>query len=301
MLNRYLLSSSLIAVTIFTYDVPGLSQQAVQPVIPVQTAETVKELQPKEIVAIAKATVVRIEPSVGTPGSGVIIGAEPKEGKYLVLTTKKLVQDKNADYDIVTPITQDGKSTKRQKIRISTQQDIEELPDEDLAIITFRSNRKYQTAQLIETDETTKCQLTDTKLCNGVYVAGFVNPPTEVKNRVFHVTQLRRTEQNGSPTYSNLPRSYDFAGVTGGPVFDSSGRVVTIYGQTPTQQKASTKRRGFSILRNYGRYRIKLQVTPPLLTISLRGRDPFNFTEEIKETEIETVSEKSTPVRRLVK
>jgi len=303
MLNRHLLSSCLVAVTILTSTAPVFSQQGIQPLTSVQAAETVKELQPDEIVAIAKATVVRIEPSVGTPGSGVIIGAVPEEGKYLVLTAKKLVQDKNANYDIVTPITQNGKTTKRQKIRISTQQDIEELADEDLAIITFRSNRKYQTAQLIEVDQSEKtCLLADHKLCNGVYVAGFVNPPTEVKNRVSHITQLRKKELNGSQTYSNLPQNYDFAGVTGGPVFDGSGRVATIYGQMPTQQKASIKRKGFSILRNYGRYRIKLQVTPPLLTISLRDpKNPFNFTEEIKETDIETGSAQSTPVRRLVK
>ncbi|MBD2502596.1 trypsin-like peptidase domain-containing protein [Anabaena azotica] len=301
MLTRHLLSSCLVAVTILTSTAPVFSQQGVQPSTSVQAAETVKELQPDEIVAIARATVVRIEPSVGTPGSGVIIGVEPKEGKYLVLTAKKLVQDKNANYDIVTPITQDGKTTKRQKIRISTQQDIEELADEDLAIITFRSNRKYQTAQLIEVDQSeNNCLLADRKLCNGVYVAGFVNPSTEVKNRIFHITQLRKKELNGSQTYSNLPHD-EFAGVTGGPVFDASGRVATIYGQTPTQQKASIKRKGFSILRNYGRYRIKLQMTPPLLTISLRDPNPFNFTEEIKETDIETVSATSTPVRRQVK
>ncbi|MBD2449257.1 hypothetical protein H6G76_19265 [Nostoc sp. FACHB-152] len=291
MLNRHLLSSCLIGAAVLTLNVPVFSQQPTKPLTPVQTAETAKELQPNKIVAIAKATVVRIEPSVGTPGSGVIISTVPEEGKYVVLTAKKLVQDKNATYDIVTPIPLDGKTTKRQKIRISTQQDIEELAGEDLALITFRSNRKYQTAQLIETPEPQECFLSDPKLCNGVYVAGFVNSRLDVKDRVFHITQLRKKEQNGSQTYSNLsPREYDFAGVTGGPVFDDAGRVVTIYNQTPTQQKASSKRKGFSILRNYGRYRIRLQTTPPLLTISLRGRNPFNFTEIIKEKDIETVS-----------
>lgn len=299
MLNRYLLRSGLVSAAILTLGVATFAPTVVRPTVAQEAEETAtaKQLQPQEIRAIAQATVVRIEPSVGTAGSGVISGVYQEGGQnvYVVVTAKKLVQDKNVQYDIVTPLPQDGKGLKRQKIRISAARDIEELPGEDIAIVQFRSNRTYQIAKLIESDEPKDCLLPDPQLCNGVYVAGFANPPQGNQNRVFHITQFKKKDK--SKTYSDLPPQYNFAGITGGPVLDGSGRVVTLYGKTPTQQKAVGKKRGFGLLRKYPKIRVKLSVAPPLLTISLRDPKPFNFTEEIKESDIDVVTEQ--PVNRL--
>ncbi|MBD2353257.1 hypothetical protein H6G41_01245 [Tolypothrix sp. FACHB-123] len=290
MLNKSLVPICLASVTILTGVIPALAQTDVPPTAVNQQSQTAKELQPKEIVAIAQTTVVRIEPSVGSPGSGVISGVYQEGGTnvYAVLTTKKLVQDKNLEYDIITPLSQGIGGSKRQKIRISPQKDIEEIPGEDLAIVRFRSDRTYELAKLVETDDPQDCQQADPQLCNGIYVGGFANSPSG-KNRLFHVTQLQKKDK--SRTYSNLPPQYNLSGLAGGPVFDGSGRVVTLFDKNQSQQKINSKRRGFGQLRNYSRLRVRLDLTPPLLTISLRDPKPFNFQQEILETDIEVVNQ----------
>ncbi|MHC5598696.1 MAG: S1 family peptidase [Nostoc sp.] len=279
-LNRYFLPSFLIGTLIVT----GVSQVLAQEA-PVQPTQTIKELQPTEVAAIARGTIVKIESSTGTPGSGIISDSYQEGGKnvYVVVTAKSVVQDKSANYDIITPLDQ---GNKRQKIRISTGKDIEELADEDIAIVRFQSTRTYKTAKLVVSADPTDCLLDDPQLCNGVYVAGFANPPAGSKKLVFHVTQLKKKDK--SQTYSNLPREYDFSGMNGGPVFDASGRVVTIYGKTDSHKKAVRKRKGFGSLH---RFRIRFDSTPPLLTISLRSPTPFNLTEEEDETAVEVVNE----------
>lgn len=286
MLNRSFLPSFLIGILIVT----GVSQVFAQEA-PVQPTQTIKRLQPTEVAAIARGTVVKIESTTGTPGSGIISDSYQEGGKnvYVVVTAKSVVQDKSANYDIITPLDQDNK---RQKIRISTEKDVEELADEDIAIVRFQSTRTYKTAKLVVSPDPTDCLLDDPQLCNGVYVAGFANPPAGSKKLVFHVTQLRKKDK--SQTYSNLPREYDFTGMNGGPVFDGSGRVVTVYGKTDSQKKSVRKRKGFGSLH---RFRIRFDSTPPLLTISLRaGEAPFNLTEEEDGTAVEVVNEQ--PAKR---
>ncbi|MCF2148786.1 serine protease [Desmonostoc muscorum LEGE 12446] len=290
MLNRYILRGFLIGALIITGVSEVFAQEAVQP------TQTLKELQPTEVAAIARGTVVRIESTTGSSGSGIISDRYQEGGKnvYIVVTAKSVVQDKSANYDIVTPLPEGNKGNKRQKIRISTQTDIEELADEDLAIVRFESTRTYKTAKLVVSEDPADCLLDDPQLCNGVYVGGFANPPAGSKKLVFHVTQL--TKKDKSKTYSNLPPQYNFAGMTGGPVFDGSGRVVTIYGKTNTQKKAIRKRKGFGSLQRYSKFRIRLDKTPPLLTISLRGDKPFNLIEEEDETAFEVVNQQPAKV-----
>jgi hypothetical protein len=284
MLNKYLVPSCLVGVMMLTGVIPVLAQESVQPTAVNQQSEKAQELQPEQISKIAQATVVRIEPSVGSAGSGVIISRQGSV--YSVLTSKKLVQDKNIQYDIVTPLSLGG--TKHQKIRIWAQKDIEEIAGEDLAIVHFRSDRAYEIAKLVESDDPQDCQQEDPQLCNGLYVGGFANSATG-KNRMFHVTQLQK--KNKSLTYSNLPPQYNLSGLAGGPVFDGSGRVVTLFDKNQTQAKVYSKRRGFGQLRNYSRIRVRLDLTPPLLTISLRDPKPFNFQQEILETDIEATNQ----------
>lgn len=280
MLNRYLVPGCLVSLAMLTVVIPTLTPKALQPIASVQAAQTIKELQPTEIAAIAKATTVRIEASNGVAGSGVISSIYQEKGKnvYVVLTAKNLVEDKNATYNIITPVPQGSKEGRRLQIRISPK-DIEELADGNLAIVRFRTYHSYKTAELIGSDEAEQA---------GLYVAGFPNPPQGSNKRVFHATEFWPDK---SQTYSDLPVEYNFAGVMGGPVFDASGRVMNIYDTTNNQLKAIGKRRGFSLLRNYPKLRIRLNSTPPLLTLSLRDPNPLNVTEEIKPTDIDVVNE----------
>lgn len=207
----------------------------------VVTARPVKAdaLLPTEVADIARKTVVQIRPTIAAPGSGVIIGRK-QEGKtyiYTVLTASHVVQHPDDLYSIVTPLPLQGREgqNKRQKISISPN-DIQKVRNLDLAIIRFRSDRLYDTATLGNSDHTTEGA--------GVYIAGFPNPGEAITRRVFQFTSslvssrldlagdvegeesTAVVEGGYALSYTNVTR----AGMSGGPIFDVSGRVVGIHG-----------------------------------------------------------------------
>jgi len=235
MLNRYLLPGCFVGVAMVMVASPAFAKQA---------------LLPTDVANIAKSTVVRLEPTVNSPGSGVIIGRY-KEGRtnvYVVLTATHVVQYDDDEYSIVTPLPQGGR--KRQRIAISTEKDIEKLPGVDLAIVRFRSDRTYETAVLGNSDYTTEGA--------GVYIAGFPNPGAAIKKRVFQFTsslvssRLDESSVEGEQEtavengYALVYTSVTRVGMSGGPVFDVSGRLVGIHGkgdreemEIPTRQASS--------------------------------------------------------------
>ncbi|MBD2774943.1 trypsin-like peptidase domain-containing protein [Iningainema sp. BLCCT55] len=200
-------------------------------------------LLPTQVADIAKSTVVQIEPTVNSPGSGVMIGRYKEQGKnvYVVLTAAHVVQYLDDEYQIVTPLPQDGKK-QRQKIAISTRKDIQKLPGVDLAIVRFRSDRTYQTATIGDSNYTTEGA--------SVYIAGFPQPGAAIKKRVFQFTSSlvssrldgdtvegeKEVVENGyAIVYTNVTR----VGMSGSPIFDVSGRVVGIHGKGDREERGS--------------------------------------------------------------
>ncbi|MBD2625238.1 trypsin-like peptidase domain-containing protein [Anabaena variabilis FACHB-164] len=213
-------------------------------------------LIPTEVAKIAKSTLVLIKPTVNSPGSGVIIGRykEGRQSVYVVLTANHVVQYDDDEYQVITPIPQEGRK-QRQKIEISTTKDIQRLPGVDLAIVRFRSNRNFTVATLGDSNHTTEGA--------GIYVAGFPNKGLAIKVRAFQFTSSQVSSrldiedsiegenetgvENGyALTYTAVTR----AGMSGGPVFDVSGRVVGIHGrgdQDESSKQSAVIKTGFNL------------------------------------------------------
>ena len=220
-----------------------------------------------QIKTIARQTTVRIAAeedggSAVDPGSGVIIGK--KDNTYYVLTCLHVIRDLE-DYD------KDVKSTKLEITtpdgqkhggRVFRSNILYQNKQVDLAVVTFKSNRTYRTAELasslpniyerrsistngnVSTSTGTSSGLGDLTKFPAVVIAGFPLSTSDTSasgkletsagylvNTTASAFSLAGGNQRGLGyrlMYTNLTR----VGMSGGPVFNAEGRVIGIHGMT---------------------------------------------------------------------
>jgi serine protease Do len=207
-----------------------LSGSAIVSVLVINYVAPARALTGKQVNDIAREVTVLIRGERGH-GSGVIL---QKTGTtYYVLTAEHVVR-KQDDYKLVTA---DKKAHAIEYAKVKRINGI------DLAIVKFTSTNNYQTAKL-GTAKTNEGQ--------EVYVSGWPSNGT-VGNaaggeliRQFtsgSISGYLPKSLNGYRTiYTNVTR----AGMSGGPVFDTGGRVIGIHGMGDKEDAASLAESGLT-------------------------------------------------------
>lgn len=188
--------------------------------------------------AIAEKVTVKIE-TPGSPGSGVIIG---KNGnKYYVLTARHVIRGVNPGEEMYVN-THDGKSYKLDIAKV------ENLPNNiDLSLLSFESDREYPIATIsaynyrLYTNRDYENNLfTDASKQQYVFVSGF---PLALEERVFSsgiifdnsATAISYQPDSSSEDsfggYELIYTNLTHPGMSGGPVFDTQGRLIGIHGR----------------------------------------------------------------------
>lgn len=204
------LSAALIGASTIVMVQPQIATAQVEEQAIAQGAEA------KPIAAMAKAVTVVINGQ--NPGSGVLIA---KEGNtYYALTAKHVVSTPD-EYEIVT--------SDRQRHPLDYSK-VRKLPNVDLAVVQFTSDKNYATAQLGNA-ELIKEGAT-------VYIAGWPHPGQAITQRIFQITTgkisglpLDTLEEGYALVYTNTTAS----GMSGGPVLDEQGHVIGIHGRAEGQ------------------------------------------------------------------
>ena len=214
--------------------------------------ETTAEIENKytgwigELEAKAKQITVRIDSSSGANGSGVIIA---KEGNtYTVLTTAHVVCERNnatepckkVTYEILAPddnkYAVDAKTIKRQD-------------GVDLAVVKFKSNENYQTAQLanypLRRNDVVFVagypRLKDNTTAQWLFSSGsgrereqglFVVTDNKLSSNDLFTRNLAAISSSDSLAggYEMVYTSITYGGMSGGAVLDIEGRVIGIHG-----------------------------------------------------------------------
>ena len=178
----------------------------------------------REVARVAIPTTVQINnllaPNSG--GSGVIIAKDDET--YTVLTANHVVANPNSEYEIVT--SRENSHTVTNVINL----DFDPEPERgiDLAIVQFESDEDYPIAPVTDSEEAT--------VGSGIYISGYPLPGTPGEEREYSFTNGIISNVRSSDEEGYLLR-YDAVtrrGMSGGPVFDVSGRVVGIHGQGET-------------------------------------------------------------------
>ncbi|MBW4675322.1 MAG: serine protease [Desmonostoc geniculatum HA4340-LM1] len=175
----------------------------------------------KEVAKTAIPTTVQINNTLspGDSGSGVIIA---KNGKtYTILTANHVVKNPNSEYMIRT--------SKGQEYAVTTVQSLSENQGSlDLAIAKFESNEELPIAPLTNSDEAS--------IGSGVYISGYPLPTGGGTEREYAFTngQVTNIRSGNAEGYAMRYDAVTRRGMSGGPVFDVSGRVVGIHGQGDT-------------------------------------------------------------------
>ena len=168
-----------------------------------------------EIAAIATATTVKIDNTLGLPGgSGVIIAKQ--NNTYTVLTANHVVSNPNVGYVIKI-------GTKEHSV--SEVKSLKQEAGLDLATVTFEAPEVYAVAAFGDSEYATAGA--------NVYVSGYplsvdVKAEREHEFTTGMVTSIRSDASEGyAMRYQALTRR----GMSGGPVFNTSGQLIGVHGQ----------------------------------------------------------------------
>jgi serine protease Do len=181
-------------------------------------AQPVLARTPKDVAKVAVPTTVRIDnllsPKDG--GSGVIISKTTNT--YTVLTANHVVKNPNAEYQVFT--------SRKKTYGVTSVKSLQGgVGSPDLAIVTFESSEAQAIAPVSDSDEAS--------IGSGIYISGFPLAGDGSGDREFEFTAGQVTSRPGSKPEGYTLR-YDAVtrrGMSGGPVFDVSGRLVGIHGQ----------------------------------------------------------------------
>jgi tetratricopeptide (TPR) repeat protein len=201
-----------------TYLLPFLSVIVLQPTI-------ANALSTEQIQKIAQSVTLKIETTgngTKSSGSGVLI--QKQGNNYLLATNAHVVCsnrnylkncDKRPNYQIVTPDLQS---------HTVTETAVKVLPNLDLALIQFQSDRNYPVATLGNSDSIA--------IDEPIYAAGF--PATKSRFSFYHGTIVASVRKRLTGDGGGYTVIYDAAtnpGMSGGGVFDRQGQIIAIHGQ----------------------------------------------------------------------
>jgi tetratricopeptide (TPR) repeat protein len=217
---------------------------------------------------------VRIEANGGN-GSGVIIA---KQGStYYVLTAKHVVFDLNKAkqlFPVIKTITHD------QEIYTIQPTDITLAEGLDLAVVKFTSNANYPVAQLgnysPRKDATVFASgFPDRQRIDSTLWQWQLNPGKNLANQEFSKFQTQDKFSFESNGYDLIYTSISYVGMSGGPVFDTEGRVVGIHGKAEGDIDSQEWNEDLSLgnslgisIRSFIGLATKLKVSPQLLKTS---------------------------------
>ncbi|AFY74405.1 trypsin-like serine protease with C-terminal PDZ domain [Synechococcus sp. PCC 7502] len=165
-----------------------------------------------EIGKIAKQVTVLIK--TDQVGSGVIVCRE--KNTYYVLTAKHVIDQKDK-YTIVTADEQEY------PLDYNT---VEKLPDVDLAIATFTSDRNYNVAKIGNSNNAPEG--------TSVYVAGFPKVGNAIDRSIYQFTPGQVTANASKPLafgYGLVYTNKTLPGMSGGAVLDDNAQLVAIHGR----------------------------------------------------------------------
>jgi S1-C subfamily serine protease len=212
----------------------------------------------------ARKQTVRIENSGGN-GSGVIIA---KEGNsYYVLTARHVLENKETRQLITNNkiVTYDQDSYTPTSIVLAT--------GLDLAVVKFTSQSNYPTAKLGRYSPTNN----DIVLAGGFPGRDKINSPLwqwQLNPGIIYDSEFGKLAAQDKQSFTNgydlIYTSISYGGMSGGPVFDTEGKVIGIHGQAETtggKEILLGNSQGISIQTFIG-VADKLKVKPQLLKIA---------------------------------